>query len=100
MKEHALKTWPEYFHEVWEGNKPFEVRKNDRDYQPGDTLRLQEYLPATEVFTGREVEALVSYVLPGGAFGIEKGFCVLGLKILQRNHQPPVFPLKNRYNLI
>jgi hypothetical protein len=79
MRTHYLKTWPAYFQRVKSGQKPFEVRKNDRDFQVGDTVVLNEFNPETQEFTGDETSRLVSYVLPGGQFGIELGFCVLGL---------------------
>ena len=31
---HELKTWIEYFELVMSGEKPFELRKNDRDFLP------------------------------------------------------------------
>ena len=42
---HALKTLPEYFAAVKDGSKPFEVRKNDRDFKKGDKVLLQEHHP-------------------------------------------------------
>lgn len=41
---HHLKTMPEYFQAVIDGKKPFEVRKNDRDFKSGDHCLLEEYL--------------------------------------------------------
>lgn len=35
---HELKIYPKYFQETIEGNKPFEIRKNDRHFQVGDVL--------------------------------------------------------------
>lgn len=39
--EHKLKILPEYFEAVKSGSKTFEVRKDDRGFQAGDTLFLQ-----------------------------------------------------------
>jgi hypothetical protein len=78
---HHLKTWPPYFQAVADKRKTFEVRKADRPFSEGDSLYLQEWNPGTEDYTGREIFALISYVLPGGAFGIEEGYCVLGLDV-------------------
>jgi len=127
---HDIKILSEYFNAVADGSKPFEVRRNDRDYQVGDTLLLREgnhaedvidppcvpcyhckgcifghnmmacpdykgYMSAMEayedeivghwVYTGRELRRTVSYVLPGGAFGIDKNFCVLGITQIAEN---------------
>lgn len=43
---HELKIWPQYYCRVADGSKTFEVRKNDRGFQPGDTVILKEYDPA------------------------------------------------------
>jgi len=33
-------------------------------------------------YTGREIQRLISYVLPGGQFGIQTGYCVMGIRPL------------------
>lgn len=38
---HELKTLPPFFEKVVSGEKTFEVRVNDRDYQAGDFLLLK-----------------------------------------------------------
>ena len=40
---HELKTYPKYFQETIEGNKLFEIRKNDRNFKVGDVLLLKEW---------------------------------------------------------
>lgn len=41
MTIHELKTWPDFFRDVADGRKKFEIRKDDRDYKVGDLLRLK-----------------------------------------------------------
>jgi hypothetical protein len=76
---HELKIWPACFSAVEAGVKPFDVRENDRDFRVGDTLVLREYEPETEQYSGRSITRWVSYILQGGSFGVEAGWCVLGL---------------------
>lgn len=42
---HELKCWPQYFCRVANGSKTFEVRVNDRGFQPGDLVVLREWEP-------------------------------------------------------
>lgn len=76
---HKLKTWPDYYHDVISGKKLFEVRYNDRNFQVGDTLRLLEWSPADEDYTGEQMDFDVTYILEGGAFGIEDGYVVMSI---------------------
>lgn len=85
MATHELKTWPAYFDAVSDGTKPFELRRDDRDFSAGDILRLREYEPASGRYTGRVVEAEVSYVVRDAPhFGLMPGFAVLGLAPTRR----------------
>lgn len=89
-RDHELKTWPQFFRRVWDGSKTFEVRRDDRGFSVGDYLLLREYdpdrddLPAGQRYTGRELTAQVTYLLKGGAFGIEEGYVVLSFRVQQR----------------
>lgn len=76
---HPLKTWPLFFEALLEGSKTFEVRRNDRGFEVGDNLRLLEWLPTTEEYTGRTLDREVTYILEGEAWGVAKGFVVMGL---------------------
>jgi len=78
-KVHNLKTWPEYFEEVKNDSKKFEVRKNDRDYKVNDILNLEEYCPEKEDYTGEKLSTKVDYILSGGEFGVEDGFVVMSI---------------------
>lgn len=78
-KTHNLKTWPRFFGAVMAGVKTFEIRKNDRGFMNGDTLRLEEWDPETQTYTGAVLLKYVRYVLDGGQFGIEPGYVVMGI---------------------
>lgn len=105
MTIHDLKTWPEPFAAVVAGDKTHEARKNDRDYQVGDVLRLREFKPMHSdpcrwnmgdfrchrcgskygegpqgTFTGREVLRLVTYITPGGQYGLPADLCVMSIR--------------------
>lgn len=77
---HDLKTWPKYFQRIFDGDKTFEVRKCDRDFQIGDFLTLDEFDPDKNEYTGRKQSVIVTYVLHGGQFGIQEGYCVMAIK--------------------
>jgi hypothetical protein len=75
---HELKTWPEYFEEIWNGKKKFELRENDRDFKTGDIILLREYCQKTNTYWGRMIRCVVQYVLSDFP-GIEKGYAILSL---------------------
>lgn len=59
------KLLPQYFQEILDGKKKFELRLNDFEIEPGDVLVLEEYTtddPATRVATGRVLEREVTYI--------------------------------------
>ena len=79
---HTLKTLSRFYRAVERGDKTFEVRRNDRDFQTGDTLVLVEIgEPGFEPgkATGFQIERRVSYMLQGGQFGVDPAYCILGL---------------------
>lgn len=80
MKKHDLKILTEFFDDVSLGNKTFEIRKNDRDFKKGDVLMLHEYNPKTGRYTGSRCDKYVRYIMHGGKFGIEDGYCIMGIE--------------------
>lgn len=78
---HDLKCWPSFFVGLESGAKPFEVRKDDRDFAVGDRLLIREYLAGRDAYTGRELHFNVGTILRDFP-GIEPGYCVLGLQRL------------------
>lgn len=74
---HRLKTLQPYFNDVKDKEKNFELRQNDRDYQVGDTLILNEWTGS--FFTGAGVTRKIKYVLKDcPEFGLTPGYCILG----------------------
>ena len=84
-KVHELKTWPSAFEAILRGDKTHEWRKNDRDYQVGDQLLLEEYNPApfehAGGYTERQVKVEVTYITEN--FGVPNGWCAMSIKVLQ-----------------
>lgn len=81
MTVHDLKIKPEYYRDVVNGDKTFEIRKNDRDYKVGDLLVMNEFRNGE--YTGSNVHCIVSYLVQGSEeFGLDKDWCVLGIHLL------------------
>lgn len=99
---HELKTWPEFFDAVKRGEKTFEVRRNDRGFQVGDTLRLVRWQPSEGYHGGgyetgelgkpywqtpggkrSEIDLVITYKMDGGRFGLDPQWCVLGFSAPQ-----------------
>lgn len=79
MKVHKLKILPEYYKAQIEGNKNFEIRKNDRDYKVGDKLVLKEYDPKAKEFTGQSFITEITFITD---YQQKDGYVVLGTKDL------------------
>jgi hypothetical protein len=81
MKTHHLKTWPEYFRAVRDGSKTFEARRDDRGFEVGDMLVLEEYDPdgvLADGYSGQTETRVVTYILRGSEH-MAQGYCILAL---------------------
>lgn len=79
---HDLKCWPPYYMAIVEGRKHFEVRKHDRDFQPGDKLWLREFSPVpSRGYTGRHLLVRVKTVWPELP-GLLPGHCAMDIEVL------------------
>jgi hypothetical protein len=75
---------------MWDGKKPYEVRKFDRNFAVGDILRLFEYYPPpAENFTGRYMRVYVKYITAPGSFGLPDNIGVLSLQPLEQRQIDP-----------
>lgn len=79
---HKIKILESFADAVFNGDKTFEVRKNDRGYQKGDfidfvVLNNSDHIEMIDhPLTNHRYE--ITYVLSG--WGIEDGYCVFGIK--------------------
>lgn len=81
--KHELKTWPEYFQPAWAGVKPFEIRRNDRNFALHDEIVLQEYDPKEDDYTGREIAGFITYLIVGNGF-VPEGFAAFAYREIGR----------------
>lgn len=99
-KLHAVKCWPKFFQIIAAGHKKYEVRRNDRNYQLGDLLQLNEWHPPSSDqlaggYTGASVLSIISSILTaedltfndaGQRSLINKDSVVMGIEVLLVNH--------------
>jgi len=78
---HDLKCQQSFFQKIWDGDKTFEIRKNDRDYREADVLRLNEVKGLGDCYTGRKIWARVVYLTD---FEQRPGYVVMGISVLAK----------------
>lgn len=76
---HNLKILPEHFIPVTEGKKLAELRLNDRSFQTGDCLHLQEFHGGN--YTGECCTAEVVHVADVSAY--LEGFVLLSINLVR-----------------
>lgn len=59
------------------GIKPWEYRKDDREYNVGDILHLHLWNDYLGDYEGLVIKRRVIYILRGPAFGIPEGYCIM-----------------------
>lgn len=79
--KHKLKVQPQYFKALWCGDKTFEIRKNDRNFEERDEVVLQEIEWAGHDYTGREIEGLITYMTD---FEQKPGYVVFSFRETRR----------------
>lgn len=80
---HKLKISPRFYSDIEMSGKRFEVRRDDRKYQIGDILVLNEF--ANNIFTGRTIYALVTYIHRNDAQTtfMRDGYIIMGIDIIR-----------------
>ena len=77
-KQHEIKIVASYYEDVISGKKSFELRKNDRGYKQGDSLKMLEFKDGKH--TGRTIDADIIYMLEDYT-GLTEGYCILGIRV-------------------
>lgn len=105
---HELKTRRPYFTHIINGWKTFEARKDDRNFKPGDAIKLVEILDVAYGLgpthpTGRELLCNITYKLRGEEFGIMPGYCILGIEVVAKSAKLHLIKrallwIKNKFN--
>lgn len=81
---HTLKIQEQFADAIVSGDKMFEVRKNERAYQKGDTVQFTAYDGTgvwANIVVGHDINHTpyeITYVLSG--WGIEAGYVVFGIR--------------------
>lgn len=81
MITHNLKIRKEFADAILRGDKPFEVRENDRGFQRGDYVRftaIDKYATEIPYHPINEKDYKITYVLSG--WGIGPGTVVFAIK--------------------
>jgi hypothetical protein len=76
---HDLKCWPKFYQAILDGDKSFEIRKDDRNFHVGDELLLREWDPITKCYTGRSSYWKIIYILASFE-GLAPGFVALSIR--------------------
>ena len=80
---HELKSWPSFFEPILQGVKTFEIRENDRKFSTGDEIWLREWCTEKK-YSGRSLEARISYIFDTPMLGLEKGYICFSLLNIKR----------------
>lgn len=90
MKTHSIKSWPKFFIPISCGERTHELRRDDRNYEVGDWLHLNEFDPGSGNFTGRscmvKITSLTSANEPCAVSkeALHGDFCILSVKLVDR----------------
>lgn len=78
---HELKIQENYYNEVLKGDKTFELRKNDRDYQVGDYV-VFNIIKDGAVYPTNEIYKITYVLKDVEKYGLDKEYCIFSIKRL------------------
>lgn len=63
---HVLKIWPPHFEHIRNGERRFDIRRNDRRFRVGDVIKFSEFIPSEiggdDTFTGRHCFMRIRFI--------------------------------------
>lgn len=87
MTRHTMKSWPQFFQPLVNGEKKHDLRSTkDRRFAVGDILELHEYDPVKGAYTGRLAEFRVTFITSEdtpcaySSAALERGYAILSLQ--------------------
>lgn len=92
-KTHHLKSWPQYFRPITEGLRTHELRRNDRGFEVGDFVLLEEFDPVRQEYTGEscevEITSMTSRSQPCAmsSEALDPAFCILSIRRVVAKNQ-------------
>lgn len=75
---HIVKIAKDYAMAVIDGRKRFEIRKNDRDYKPGDLLIMRVFHPEKGFLPFHPIVSEITYLTD---YEQKEGYVVLGIRV-------------------
>lgn len=91
MKTHHVKSWKHFFQAIKDGSKKHDLRMNDRDFNVGDHLILEEYDNINGEYTGDKCRAMVTYITDTrvpcafSSAALDRKFSILSLEVISRD---------------
>lgn len=82
METHRLKIKSEHYINIINGTKTAEIRYNDRNYQVGDMLILNE-IDSLGNFTGNSCQVVVTHILDDSEY-FKTGYVMLSFHMLNK----------------
>ena len=83
MKLHILKIQKEYFFCVHVGDKQFELRKDDRQFEVNDLIHFVD-TDGYEIAAHSDEVYRITYILRHKPeYGLQEGYCILGIERLK-----------------
>lgn len=77
---HWLKSWPQHFAAVVNGDKKAEMRLNDREFMVGDILGLEEWDQNKKDHTGRQFFVRVTHIGEKYAGVVDNNYVLLSFE--------------------